>query len=351
MLSYLWSSYNPDSISTHQLYSKFSIYYNNYLKYFLFPIILIVTKLKKEFIPWLISSFIFGMFINEIISYGIFFELWSTERGTPENPVPFHINHITYSTFIGFTILLSIYKLVHIKNNYAKLFYLIFLTTMTINLFMSVGRTGQFALFITSMILIVIYFNKNIKVIVFSSFILLLTFFLGFSYMTTFNKRVLQAKQSIENIIDGKNVDTSLGTRIMAFHTIPYLVNRDNILIGVGIGDKASYVSSTLSAKYPYRLINFDKHGFLHNSHIEMLISNGLIGLFLYFSIFFFLFKLKIRDKFIQYIAYSISLYILCYGMVADIFFFHEVMSLFSLFLGIILTQIQIEHMKDTIDK
>ncbi len=305
---------------------------------------MILTKLRKEFIPLVISSFIFAMFINEIISYGIFFELWTTSRGSVYNPVPFHKNHITYSAFLGFTVLLSIYRFSHIKNNYIKVFYLLFITTMSINLFMSAGRTGQFSLLITSVILSLIYFKKSIKLIIFSFSILVIAYFLAFTNMATFNTRVNQAKQSIENIIDNKNFDTSLGTRIMAFDTIPYLINANNILFGVGMGDKPSYVSTTLKKDYPHRLNNFDIHGFLHNSHLEMLVSNGLAGLFLYFSIFYFLFTTAIKDTFIRYISYTLSIYILCFGMVSDIFFFRAIMSLFGLFLAIVILQNQSEE-------
>ncbi len=338
LLSYLWST-DITATPTHYYYQDIYDYFYRYIVFFLFPIIMILTKLKKEFIPLVISSFIFAMFINEIISYGIFFELWSTPRGSVYNPVPFHKNHITYSAFLGFTILLSIYKFSHIKKNYERLFYLSFIVTMSINLFMSAGRTGQFSLFITSTVLILIYFKKNIKLIIFSFSILMIVFFIAFNTMSTFNTRVNLAKQSANNIIENKNFDTSFGTRVMAFDAITNLVNKNNLFFGVGMGDKPSYVSKTLQKEFPYRLVNFDVHGFLHNSHLEMLVSNGLVGLFLYFSIFYFLFTTTIKDTFIRYISYTLGIYILCFGMVADIFFFRAIMSLFGLFLAIIILQ------------
>ncbi len=338
LLSYLWST-DVTAKPTHYYYQDMYDYFYRYTVFFLFPIIMILTKLKKEFIPLVISSFIFAMFINEIISYGIFFEFWTTPNGNMYNPVPFHKNHITYSAFLGFTVLLSIFKFSHIRNNYIKLFYLLFIITMSINLFMSAGRTGQFSLFITSLILILIYFKKNIKLIIFPFSILMIVFFIAFNTMSTFNTRVNLAEQSAKNIIENKNFDTSFGTRIMAFDTIPYLISANNILLGVGMGDKPSYISSTLKKEYPHRLNNFDIHGFLHNSHLEMLVSNGLVGIFLYFSIFYFLFTTRIKDTFIRYISYTLGIYILCFGMVADIFFFRAIMSLFGLFLAIIILQ------------
>ncbi|WP_345979936.1 O-antigen ligase family protein [Sulfurimonas sp. HSL3-2] len=337
LLSYTWST-SQSTIPTHFYYSDMAGYFYRYSMFFLFPMIIIFTKLKKEFIPMVIGSFILAMIVNELISYGVFFGLWTTLRGTPENPIPFHKNHITYSAYLAFTILLSLYKFIHIQNKYKKLFLLLFLTTMSINLFMSAGRTGQFSLFITAIFLSFIYI-KNIKTLLMTFITLVTVFILAFSVMPTFKHRITQAEQSIKNILENKNKDTSLGTRIMAFDTIPYLVNKDNLLFGVGMGDKPYYVSTTLKKDYPYRLVNFDKHGFLHNSHIEILISNGIIGLLLYCSIFYFLFTINVKDKLIKYISYTLGISFLCFGMVADIFFFRAIMSLFSLFLGIIILQ------------
>ncbi len=347
LLSYIWST-DHTTLRSQQKYSDMSYYFYRYIIFFILPIIMIITNLKKEFIPIIINSFIFGMFINELLSYGIFFELWTTPGGTPSNPVPYHSNHITYSTFIGFTILLSAYKFNHIENMKIRLFYIIFMLTMSINLFLSAGRTGQFSLFITSILLILIYFRKNIKMLFFSSLMVIMIFLLAFNNVSTFNKRVIEAQESVIKIYNNQAKDTSLGTRIMAFDTIPYLINSSNILFGEGIGDKPSYVSSTLKNEYPHRLMNFDVHGYLHNSHLEMLVSNGLVGLFLYLSIFYFLFTIKIKDTFIKYISYSLSIYLFCFGMTADIFFWKEPMSLFAFFLGIVILQSQLE--KKTID-
>jgi len=335
-ISYLWSSIPIDESTSHQYYAKANHYMYNYLRYYLVPLLIIVTKLKKEMIPIVIGSFLFSMFINEVISYGISFKFWKTPHGTPSDPIPFHINHITYSTFIGFAILLSIYKFAHIKNYFLKSFYLIFLITMSINLFMSAGRTGQVALFLTLIILGILHINNN-KKLLYSFIILIIVSASAYFNINTFHNRVNQAYNDVSKIIHNKNPDTSLGTRIMAFKTIPYLVNEDNILFGVGIGDKASYISTTLKKDFPYRLHNFDNHGYLHNYYLKMLVSNGIIGLTLYLLIYYYLFKLKTQTPFIIYISHSLGIYIFFYGLNADLFFFQEVMSLFALFLGIII--------------
>ena len=58
--------------------------------YFL-PVLVIFTSLKKEYITQVLSAFILGMCISEILSYGVFFEVWEYKHATPENPSPFII--------------------------------------------------------------------------------------------------------------------------------------------------------------------------------------------------------------------------------------------------------------------
>jgi len=347
-ISFLWSDLDKKIITnTHLYYANAYDYIFRYSVFFLLPIIIIITKLKKEFIPLFINSFLLGMFVNEVMAYGIFFEFWTTHKGVSSNPIVFHKNHITYSAFVGFTVLLLLYKINHIKSIYFKIIYSFFIITMTINLFMSQGRTGQFSFFITGTLLILIYFRKNIKALLLSFFILTTVFLLAFYNMSTFNSRVNQAIKSVENVIQGKNLGSSFGTRIMAFDTIPYLINKENFLFGVGMGDKPHHISTTLKNEYSNRIMNFDTHGFLHNSHLEMLVSNGLIGIFLYLFIFYLLFKMPIKDPFMKYMAYSLSIYYLCVGMTTDIFFFKAIMSLFAMFLAVIILQHQLEEKTD----
>lgn len=341
VISFMWSEPHSGFIYEN------SEYYKKFLKsYFLLPFLIIVFALKKEFIPILINAFLVSMFVNEIISYGIYFEFWDTWAGSPSNPVPYHLNHITYSTYVGFSILLSLYKLLSISNRYLQSFYAVFFVTMSINLFMSAGRTGQMSLLITSVLLIFIYFKRDIKKLIKVILTLFLIFIIMYNTVNTFNERIHQMITNITTIFENQEYDTSFGTRIMAFTTIPYLMNTDNIIIGVGIGDKPSYISSILNENYPYRLNSFDIHGYLHNSHIEMLVSNGIIGFFIYMLIFYFLIKLQIKDKFIKYLSYVISFYFFCYGLSADIFFFHHVTLLFSCMLAIVVSQVGFENIE-----
>ena len=59
---FVWISFSTFITPTTNYYN-----YDNFVKYFLLPILIISTSIKTEYIKYLIISFIGGMFINELI--------------------------------------------------------------------------------------------------------------------------------------------------------------------------------------------------------------------------------------------------------------------------------------------
>ena len=334
LLSFIWSNEHPLCF-----YGNSKHYIHIFLYFFIFPFLIFSLVSKKIDISILITSFLFAMFINELISYSVHFGLWTTEFGTKFDPIPLHMHHITYSTYAGLAVLLSVYRFIYIELFYKKTIYLIFLTSLTINLFLSAGRTGQFSLFLTSIILILIYFKGSIKKILLMFFTLLILFFTAYITLDTFHKRVNRAIYDTTSALNATNLDTSFGTRIAAFKALPYLLEKENFLFGVGVGDKPTYVKEKLEKDFPYQILAFNKYGYLHNSHIEIFISLGFFGLLLYFLIFYFTFTIKIEDKMIKYIAHTIAIYFIFIGLTTDLFYFYHITVLFASFLGIVVAQ------------
>ena len=89
------------------------------IRLILLPLIVIASSIKKEFIPKILGAYLLGMFISEILSYGIFFELWTTRHGDPSDPTPF-MNHLDYSTFLTFTSLLLFNRFFNYMNTLFK---------------------------------------------------------------------------------------------------------------------------------------------------------------------------------------------------------------------------------------
>jgi len=342
-LSYLWSGSYPNTV-----YGDFNIFSKTYSIYFLIPIIIIVTVLKAKYIPWLINSFLFSMFINTIVSYGIFFELWSTVGflSSPSNPIPFQISHITYSVFVAFTILLTIYKLISENNKYIKFLYLIFFIVLTINLFMSSGRTGQLSLILSLLTIMIVYNRMDLKKILISLFLIIGVLFFAYKNINTFNARINYSVEDINTLLFSKNKkDSSIGDRVLAFHAFSYIVEPKYLLFGVGMGEKENYIMTRLEeTKYPYKIKNFFNYGRLHNMFLEIIISNGIVGLFLLLMLFYYIFSMFLNDKQVKFIAYSISSIFFFVAIPGDIFFFYEFMLLFGLFLSIVVVQYNFEQ-------
>lgn len=333
LISYLWSE------QTIGYYGDFSDYNKILRYYFIFPFLAFILSFDKKYTSFAITSFLLGMFISIMISYGIYFDFFTISHTRQFNLAPFYSSHISYSTFLGFTIILTAYRLVTSKNNWLKVLYSLFFLTIIGNLFLSAGRTGQMALLLTFMVLILIYFRHELKKLLVSILVLISVFIFSYINFDTFNYRVNVMYNDTVNVFYGKNYGSSFGTRIMAFITIPYLVNSDNILFGVGMGDKPTYVKEILVKDFPYEVHNFTDHGYLHNSHIEFLVSNGIVGLFIYLSLFYYLITTKFKDRFIEYMSKALGIYFICYGLSADIFFFYEPMMLLAFFLALIAIQ------------
>ena len=147
------------------IYSSLSIFWSSNLEmalhiirldtYFLVTFV-ISTSLKREYIPHVITAFLMGMFISETIAYGVFFELWQFKHAIPENPSPLMI-YIDYSIFMALTAILLLNKIV--SKHYLlkeKIILSLFFLSVTGNLFLTPGRTGQGA-FVIAIIVYVYY--------------------------------------------------------------------------------------------------------------------------------------------------------------------------------------------------
>ncbi len=87
----------------------------------------------------------------------------------------------------------------------------------------------------------------------------------------------------------------------------------------------------------------------LYSTYIEILISNGLIGLFL--MVFYSLLLNRIKDLHIKYISYAIGLLIFFIALSGDIFFFYGIMLLFGWFVSVVILQINFDQQEDNYER
>jgi len=95
ILSLLWTENLKEGLNTKLLYIQW------------FAIFAIALNVRKEQIPTIISAFIAGMLVSELLSYGMFFELWTIKGHGREYPSPFMM-HIDYSIFLAFTAIILV---------------------------------------------------------------------------------------------------------------------------------------------------------------------------------------------------------------------------------------------------
>ncbi|QKF90553.1 O-antigen ligase family protein [Arcobacter cloacae] len=317
--------------------------YDIFFKYFLLPILIISTTIKKEHIQYIISAFLLGMFINEIISYGIYFEVIKSQIfgfnivGNKYNPVPFLPSHMEYTLFLSLAIVISVFSFFNTDSKVIKIILLVFTLTMITNLFLTTGRTGQFTLLGTLFILIFIYLRHNYKYIILSFLTIIFIFFMGFFFSDNVNKRLKQGYFDIVKVIEDKNYNTSFGVRLSSYILIPKIIQNEdfNILYGTGY----SKVNSVVQKIQVNEIGSFMKGqlGHLHNSYITIFAGTGLIGLILLLLIWYYLIVTKIKDDYLNYVRYSFVFIVFLGGFTENMFRQKEIMMLGAIFISIII--------------
>lgn len=284
--SLLWSSDTHEALKQIRLYSYWII------------IPILATTLKKEWLPNIITAFLAGMFISEIVAYGMYFELWTFKGHGSDYPSPFMF-HIHYSIFLATTSILLLSRLLSDRYTWqSKLPMFLFFFTSTGNLMISTGRTGQLALLAALAVAVIVHYRLTIKS--FFIFILLSTIlFLGaYSSISLFQKRFDMAVSDIRQFQEG-NFDTSWGLRA-AFWIVTYDILREHPMIGIGIGDYKSAAAETLAKNdhnFTPETVQWCSSTHYHNQYLMILAQTGIIGFVLMLWMLIELFRLKIADR------------------------------------------------------
>jgi len=310
----------------------------NYIRtyWYVLPIFVLFTSLDKAYIPKVLSAFISGMLISEIISYGVFFEVWLFKHATIENPTPF-MHHIEYSVFLAFTTLTLLSKIFNTPSIKLKLFYAIFFTTMSGNLFLTEGRTGQIAFILGLFVLALVSFKNKLKALGIAIILSVTLLVLAFNISTTFKNRIEIAKSNIENIITKEDYCTSLGGRVGAYISAKDIV-LESPMLGVGIIDNMDEFRRLVDEKYP-KMGCIKSLPHMHNQYLQILTQLGFIGLGLFLWIFYNIAKISLYKGEFYYIKYS-YLTVLLFALIPEVLL-HRAFSLtlFALIIGLLLAK------------
>lgn len=330
LLSTLWTD---DIIETLDYVKKY---------WYFSPILIFYTSLQKENISRVLSAFILGMFISEVIAYGVFFELWNFKHASADNPSPF-MHHIEYSVFLAFSALLLLSRFFNETKWGMKLMYLMFFLTISGNLFLTAGRTGQIAFVLGLFVLAMVSFSNKFKAL--GTFMLISVIVLGvaFNVSCTFKERVLTAKDSLTNVVNKNNYCSSWGSRVAACVVAKDMLE-ENPWIGVGITDNMTELHNRIDKYYPEMKCIQPNLMHMHNQYVQIFTELGLIGLGMFLMIFYSIGQLKIVGKEYRNVKY-IYLTVLLFSFVAEVIFHRQFsMAFFALITGLLLVQHRIEN-------
>ena len=260
-------------------------------KFLMIPVFMLYVK--KEHMMYYFYAFILAMSLSELVSYGVWFELIDPFKlATAHNPTPF-VSHIVYNPFLVIAIYLIASELLFYKHrfNYKQWLALFFLCTMTINMFITGGRTGHAMMFLAVIILSLQYFGikKIIKSLSVSIVVMSGLFYLAYNFSTIFYERV---NLTVHNTLYyEQNKNSSVGKRI-TFALNGLDVFSENIIVGVGTGDLPSAMQEKHQLNTPKVAAPDDPH----NMYVMWLVQFGLVG----FLMLMLLFYVQIKAAFLH---------------------------------------------------
>ncbi len=325
-LSFLWS----DNLNRA---------FKNILNYvYYFPhVFILFTSLQKKYIPMILSAFLAGIFLSEIISYGIFFEWWHKEGVSPTNPSPY-MHHISYSIFLAFASLLILNRIfLEQGSKIIKTILWLFFFTVTTNLFINGGRTGQLAFSISIFLLIFLHIKFSLKNILISIITVFSLLIVAYLISPVFKNKVNLIQTDLITIKQSDNYDTSIGGRI-AMQKVAISIIKENPIFGVGIGDDTKSVFAKTQEKGFEKFTFINRYTHLHNQYLQTLVQGGLIALILLLLIFYYIIKFKSNDKEATNLA-IVLIFIYLIGFSAEPLLARQFpISLFTFITGVILS-------------
>jgi len=329
----------------HGLWAVKSIKYGLYL-------IVFYLIVDGRYISKVISAFILGMLFSEIISYAMLLGLlpWELDIAGVRvytafavgDPSPF-LHHIHYGVALSFVVLLLAQRIIYSNNpRVLKIFMSIFILTATANIFVTGGRTGYLTFITLLFILAFSYLKKYLFPLLIA---IPLIFTIAYNTSPIFQKRVYETKINFTKLIKGSpDYWSSMGQRA-AIYYYGFEVFKKHPLLGVGSGDSMDEIKKLVPQKYT----EIHKMPHEHNQFLSTLISLGIIGLLIFFNIYYQIFHYKQEDKELRFIMIFSTLAITC-GILTTQFNLRFFMPLWIVMLAISMIDKNKRTIKTTIN-
>ncbi len=310
--------------------------YMNKFWYFL-PLLALYTSIKKEFIDKIIYSFLVGMIISLFFSYGVLLDIVEGRSAVSF----FMTNYIMYGIFLSISALYFIILAINHIDNRFKIIYITLSILFVYILFLNEARTGHFSFIIGIFVIGIIYRKQNLKTVISLLIFAILSTTIIYKFNNNFQNRVEAIDDNIEKI-SNDNLCNSIGGRVVTWQ-IAYDILQSEPIFGMGTGDHLIYLKDSMDIKLPNCKGMTDRIDYFHSQYIEIFAQNGLVGLFLLLSIFYYLWRVEIKNSNLKYLKYIlITLFLAIF--LADVPFRKQfAIALFVLISGLILAQNRIE--------
>ncbi len=265
-------------------------------KVFLYSI-LFIAIIKKEFINKFFYVFFFGLLINVIWSYLIFFNIIDFSF-MASGYLPL-LEKVDHAFFVIIGISYSLYRLLKYKDKIIfKILFFLFICIESFNIFITNNKTMMF-LYLLVILVTTIYVYKNNIYKVFFIFIMFFSFvFIVLNYfLPSVRDNLLREIKTTYKSLNSDDYNGSMAARVgMAKFALSII--SENKLFGLGTGDHALEIikrvkESDLKEKkfnsYNMLMKSLDtgKAVNIHNTYLQILVQFGIIGLISFLNIFY----------------------------------------------------------------
>lgn len=303
--------------------------------------ILFFSFLDKRFTLTVITGFLVGMMVSELISYAIHFKLipwqfilhdvvypWKSHAiditfysaHSPIDPSPF-LHHSFYSAAIALSTSILIYRLIQESlSRYVQLISILFIVTMTINMLIVGGRTGYilYGILLFSLIFM-IYKRKSIKPFIISVTLLFSIFSIAYFNNGLFTQRIDQTITTLKALnANSMNFNSSFGYRLGIWY-YGLDVIKDSPFLGTGTGDQIDTLHTKIKPEHNFLKTMPD----MHNHYFSILLQFGLIGFLFLVNIYYQIFKFDTKNKELNVIKNLILITMLVTAVTATYWYFY----------------------------
>jgi len=332
VMAYLWVLFSDDMAFS---YSKAKD-----LKFFLFSILIFVF-IEYKYINRIITAFLLGVFISELFSYALSFRIidgpfmFSYELASIHNPSPFQ-HHIHYGFILAIASVLLLELIYRSTNIKEKLIAIFFFSMISVNLVMNVSRTGYILYMIGVFIFVVLHYKNNLlKITLVFASSMIVAFLLAYNLSSMFHKRVDLTVSSVKKIVYEDNYSSSIGKRFIQY-TKAIESWKERPITAHGTGMHLLVVGEERGADLTQRKEKF-RYSTLDSQYFDLLVQFGVVGLLVFFNIFYQIARYKQPDKYLKelqyifvvlYLLYSLQTGSMRTGMVPYLLFFLMTLTL-----------------------